>query len=84
MSAFTKLLGQEYLTETIRDLVRDVLMSDPKGYEVDPSKTDLDPSVAVERLASCCQSLLDRIISSLSECPLSFRIVAKDLQVFQC
>jgi hypothetical protein len=82
MSAFTRLLGQPYLDQTIRPLVRDILSDDPDTYEVDPNKAERSVEENMSRLLSVCQQMLDVILTSLPFCPAPFRVAAKHLQVF--
>lgn len=81
MTAFTRLTGRPYLVETMKPLLNHIL-SDPKGYEVDPAKIKNEETVQANtmKLSHACVVFLRSIIDSLHKCPIPFREMANHLQ----
>jgi len=81
MTQFTKLLGAQYLHQTLSAHVNQILR-EPQGYEVDTTKIQAgeDVQANMQKLQQSSQLFLDSIISTLDACPLPFREMAFHLQ----
>uniref|UniRef100_A0A7S4KY45 Ras-GAP domain-containing protein n=1 Tax=Paramoeba aestuarina TaxID=180227 RepID=A0A7S4KY45_9EUKA len=81
MTAFTRILGKDYLDIVLKPFVEALVEEDPALYEVDPAKSkEGDVEENMQRLLVKCQEILDIILDSLGICPPSFRMVTKHLQ----
>eukprot|EP01099_Mayorella_cantabrigiensis_P007794 TRINITY_DN7061_c0_g1_i1.p1 TRINITY_DN7061_c0_g1~~TRINITY_DN7061_c0_g1_i1.p1 ORF type:complete len:308 (-),score=70.36 TRINITY_DN7061_c0_g1_i1:37-873(-) len=81
MSTYTKLIGRHFLVHVLKPLIQSVL-SDPTGYEIDPSKLaeGETPDANLEKLIHMSQYFLDSIIRSASSLPIPFREMSYYLQ----
>lgn len=81
MTAFTRLTGRPYLVSTMQPLLQHII-SDPKGYEVDPAKIKNGETVEVntQKLTDTCNIFIRAIFDSLPNCPIPFREMAQHLQ----
>ena len=76
-----KMVGFEYLQETLTPLVSEVL-SDEEGCEVDPTKIEKGEDIKKnqKRLITFTQKFFDKIKQSTSECPAEMKMVFSNLR----
>jgi len=89
MTAFTRMTGRQYLTETLKSLLEDLAAkltsnSPSLSLEIDPEKIGSnDPQVVLDNmtlLRTTCQHFLDKIVGSMQRCPIPFRLMAAHLR----
>lgn len=82
MTAFTKMTGRQYLSDTLKPLLEDLSsrMSSGLSFEIDPEKQGEDHAANMENLRKTCQAFLDSIVGSIRVCPVPFRIMAAHLR----
>lgn len=83
MTAFTKMTGRVYITNTLKpcmDAFADMLK---QGGSVDVNPDDVGPDQAaknIETLLKSCTNFLTAILESISKCPVPFRVMAAHLR----
>ena len=82
MTAFTKMTGRQYLTNTVKPLLEELSANLMNGisFEIDPEKTGEDHAANMEHLRKASQRFLDHIVDSIKVCPVPFRIMAAHLR----
>jgi hypothetical protein len=82
MTAFTKMTGRQYLSDTLKHLLEDLSAQLNAGvsFEIDPEKLGEDHAANMEHLRKCCQLFLDNIVDSIKKCPVPFRMMAAHLR----
>eukprot|EP01105_Mastigella_eilhardi_P019907 TRINITY_DN4703_c0_g1_i1.p1 TRINITY_DN4703_c0_g1~~TRINITY_DN4703_c0_g1_i1.p1 ORF type:complete len:690 (+),score=177.69 TRINITY_DN4703_c0_g1_i1:98-2167(+) len=82
MSTYSKLVGHQYVVDTLNPPMRYFLSRADVDFEIDPNKSDgqtpLDVQANGENLIDLCKTFVDQIINS--ECPVPLRILAKYLR----
>lgn len=82
MTAFTKMTGRQYLSDTVKALLEDLVnqLNSGSSVEIDPEKQDEDHAKNMEVLVKVCQGFLDSIVGSIRSCPVPFRLMAAHLR----
>eukprot|EP01105_Mastigella_eilhardi_P012918 TRINITY_DN2941_c0_g1_i2.p1 TRINITY_DN2941_c0_g1~~TRINITY_DN2941_c0_g1_i2.p1 ORF type:complete len:585 (-),score=115.62 TRINITY_DN2941_c0_g1_i2:677-2431(-) len=82
MTAFTKVVGRNYLVSTLRPSVQYVA-DYPDGYEIDAMKNvgeTINVVQNAENLVITCRNFLDHILGSTGNCPIPLRLICKCLR----
>eukprot|EP01105_Mastigella_eilhardi_P004388 TRINITY_DN1582_c0_g1_i2.p1 TRINITY_DN1582_c0_g1~~TRINITY_DN1582_c0_g1_i2.p1 ORF type:complete len:615 (-),score=153.40 TRINITY_DN1582_c0_g1_i2:1026-2801(-) len=83
MTAFTKIVGQSYIVETLRPSIQYVV-DYPEDYEIDKLKVcegeTLDINRNAANLVETTANFIDHIISSTGDFPMQLRVIAKHLR----
>eukprot|EP01107_Rhizomastix_libera_P002189 TRINITY_DN13896_c0_g1_i1.p1 TRINITY_DN13896_c0_g1~~TRINITY_DN13896_c0_g1_i1.p1 ORF type:complete len:602 (+),score=162.90 TRINITY_DN13896_c0_g1_i1:31-1806(+) len=81
LSSYARLMGKEYLKLILLPAIQ-TLISDPQGYEVDPSR--ISPGESIERnvanLTALCTCIFEHVMNSTDACPLLLRQICRILK----
>lgn len=82
MTAFTKMTGRQYLSDTLKPALEDLTrqLSAGASVEIDPDKKEENHEQNMQTLMSICQAFLDTIVGSIGTCPVPFRVMAAHLR----
>jgi hypothetical protein len=83
MTAFTRMTGKQYLSDTLKPLLEELVaqMTAGTSFEIDPEKqTPEELTANMATLKKTCQHFLDRIVGSIKTCPIPFRVMASHLR----
>lgn len=82
MTAFTKMTGRQYLSNTLKPVLDDLLAQLAAGasVEVDPEKKEENHEQNMQTLMTICQGFLDAIVGSIGACPVPFLVMAAHLR----
>eukprot|EP01130_Rhizamoeba_saxonica_P015529 TRINITY_DN699_c0_g1_i2.p1 TRINITY_DN699_c0_g1~~TRINITY_DN699_c0_g1_i2.p1 ORF type:complete len:494 (+),score=90.10 TRINITY_DN699_c0_g1_i2:558-2039(+) len=72
--------GIQYVNDTLGDIIRDIQNAN-EPLEIDPTRVSSQETIQanVEKIGSLIDTMLDRITSSINQCPQELRVVARIL-----
>ncbi|KAH3745107.1 gtpase-activator protein for Ras family gtpase [Pelomyxa schiedti] len=81
MTAFTKMIGRDYIINTLKPSLQYVV-DNPEDYEIDPTKvTEADNlQLNISNLLQITENFIDHIIGSTDRCPLPLRVICRHLR----
>ncbi|KAH3760650.1 gtpase-activator protein for Ras family gtpase [Pelomyxa schiedti] len=81
MTAFTKMIGKDYIISTLKPSLQYVI-DYPDDYEIDPAKISSTESLEtnIANLVQVTNNFFDHIIGSTARCPMPIRVICRHLR----
>jgi len=81
MTAYSKLIGTDYLNNTLRTLLV-LLLCSQEGFEVNPAKASTGDNIEenLSNLMDWCERFVEQIVQTADAIPTPFRLICKHLQ----